>query len=44
MTLEHEDPWRDWKRDPIGNALAMVALLAYIAFVVALLIELFSPK
>ncbi len=34
MTVTKEDFWADWRRNPVGNALALAAMVAYVALVV----------
>jgi len=34
MTIMKEDFWVYWRKNPVGNALALAAVVAYIAFVV----------
>lgn len=35
-----EDPWRNWKTNPVGNALALLAVLAYTVLVVVIILNL----
>ena len=32
--MTKEDPWADWRRNPVGNALALAAMVAYVAIVI----------
>jgi len=39
MTITKEDHWADWRRNPVGNALALAALAAYAAFAAAICVS-----
>lgn len=31
--MSDDDPWKDWKKNPVGNALALLAVIVYVVCV-----------